>query len=208
MSTFAIYQCRDNIPQGREGQVDFGCFLQPLTCSSSLGLSFWSLFQTRLTEKQKCRYTSNCIIFWPFMCSYLCQQESNIDFAIICSNGKAERGIMTFSHGLKFKMTGEISLSTNRVLAINGTQTYYVSLMWLLSCAKNKVLFTSKWEKWYWQLCVCSKGLQLGWIWCPRDLQGGWGCMSEGVLSLQTLWICMYSNYLNSFLDISFSNSS
>ena len=36
------------------------------------------------------------------------------------SNGKAERGIMTFSHGLKFKMIGKISLSTMYVLAING----------------------------------------------------------------------------------------
>ena len=38
----------------------------------------------------------------------------------LCSNGKAERGIMTFSHGLKFKMMDKISLSTMYVLAING----------------------------------------------------------------------------------------
>ena len=38
----------------------------------------------------------------------------------LCSNGKAERGIMTFSHGLKFKMIDQISLSTMYVLAING----------------------------------------------------------------------------------------
>ena len=51
MSALSVYQGRYNIPQGGEGQVDLCRFLQPLTCCTCLGLSFWSLCDNKKGEK-------------------------------------------------------------------------------------------------------------------------------------------------------------
>ena len=52
-------------------------------------------------------------------------------------------------------------------------------------------------DKWYWQLCLCSKGLQLMWIWWGVQR----GCMSEGVLSLQMLWTCIFLKTVSWYLS-------
>ena len=52
-------------------------------------------------------------------------------------------------------------------------------------------------DKWYWQLCLCSKGLQLMWIWWGVQR----GCMSEEVLSLQMLWTCIFLKTVSWYLS-------
>lgn len=42
MLRFAINECRYNVPQGAQGQIDFGGFLQPITGGAGFGLSFRS----------------------------------------------------------------------------------------------------------------------------------------------------------------------
>ena len=96
---------------------------------------------------------------------------------------------MTFSHGLKFKMIDKISLSTMYVLAINGMK---ISMCFtdviIISYAKNKILSTSKWTNG--TLAALSLFQRIttyvDWVRVQR------GCMSEGVLSLQMLWTCIF----------------
>ena len=101
---------------------------------------------------------------------------------------------MTFSHGLKFKMTDKISLSTNMCTCNKWHENLYV-FHWCDYYLTHIVY--KQMDKWYRQLCLCSKGLQLMWIWW--GVQGG--CVSGGVLSLQMLWTCIII-FKNSFLDI------